>query len=378
MPRLLPDNPKQRTLIERYLMSVCAYVLGVTSAWTAKAVGLISLGYAALTTASLMIVAYVCAVYWVYRSGLNRRFDDSVLTRLQMLVAIAWCSYFISGVQDLRGVALMLYLFIAMFSFFTLNQRQTAQIVLLISLAYGTIVFWDWWRSIPGFDLTINVIQWWILSIMLLGLWMIARYTSQVREEIHRSSKMIKDQNRQITQTNQELNDALARLNELAITDELTGLGNRRHFLSTVERHIARCRSNQLGFGLCLLDLDYFKRINDEYGHLVGDEVLSTCARVLLDHMREYDFLARFGGEELVLIVTRGDETVTRLCAERLRLAVENTSLDALAPGVDLTVSVGATVFHSGDTLQEALGRADKAMYEAKRAGRNTTVFRTS
>lgn len=359
-------------------MSVCAYLLGVTSAWTAKAVGLISLGYTALTTATLMIAAYVCAVYLLYRSGLNRRVDDSVLTRVQMLVAIAWCSYFISSVQDLRGVALMLYLFIAMFSFFTLNRRQTAQIVALISLAYGTIVFWDWRRSTPGFDLTVNVIQWLILSIMLLGLWMVARYTSQVREEIHRSSQMIKDQNRQITQTNEELNDALARLNQLAITDELTGLSNRRHFRSTVERHIARCRSNQLSFGLCLLDLDHFKRINDEYGHQIGDEVLVTCARVLLDHMREYDFLARFGGEEFVLIVTRGDEAVTRMCVERLRCAVENAGLDLIAPDVDLTVSVGATVFHSGDTLEEALGRADKAMYEAKYAGRNTTVFRAS
>jgi diguanylate cyclase (GGDEF)-like protein len=348
------------------------------SAWTAKAVGLISLGYTALTVASFLIVVYVVAVYCIYRSGLNRRFQDSALTRVQMLVAIAWCSYFISGVQALRGVALMLYLFIAMFSFFTLNPRQTAQIVLLISLAYGVIISWDWWRAAPGFDLTLNLIQWVILSIMLLGLWMIARYTSQVREDIHRSTQLIKDQNRQITQTNAELNDALARLNQLAITDELTGLSNRRHFLSTVERHIARCRGNQLTFGLCLLDLDHFKRVNDEYGHQVGDTVLASCARVLLDHMREYDFLARFGGEELVLIVTRGDEAVTRMCAERLRRAVENAGIGAIAPGIELTVSVGATVFRAGDTLEEALGRADKAMYEAKRAGRNTTIFRVS
>ena len=373
--RFFPQDQKQRVLVERYLMSVSAYVLGLACAWSARASGLIRFDNAALVVATLLIGVQACAGYWLYRSGRNRRFDDSVLTRIQMLVATAWCTYFISGVQELRGVSLMFYLFIAMFSFFTLNQWQTAQIGVVISSAYGAVVVWDWWNSTPGISLGVNVIQWAILSVMLLGLWMIARYMAQVREKIQRSTRMIEAQNQQIRQTNEELNEALARLEQLATTDELTGLSNRRHFLTTVDRHIAHCRSDQLSFGLCVLDLDHFKRVNDEYGHQVGDHVLATCARVMSEHMREYDFLARFGGEELVLIVTRGDEDITRACAERLRLAAENADLGSVPPGCTLTVSVGSTVFRWGDTLEAALGRADQALYEAKRAGRNRCRF---
>jgi diguanylate cyclase (GGDEF)-like protein len=292
-----------------------------------------------------------------------------------MLVAIAWISFFLWSTQELRGAMLLIYIFVAMFSLFTLTPRQTAAMGLAVSLVYAIVIVLDWWSAATGFDLTINVIQWGIVSAALMWLVAIAKYMSGVRDKLARSSKMIRLQNAEIQRANEQLENALSKLKRLVITDELTGLSNRRHLLETINVHIESCHNDQFEFGLCMLDLDNFKMINDTFGHQVGDQVLRVAAELMRQNMREYDFLARYGGEEFTLIVTRGDEAVTLRCAERLRRAMADADLSDLALGVSLTVSIGATVFRPGDSLQTALDRADAALYQAKQAGRNTCVM---
>ena len=374
----MPVERKQRDVIERFLLSVTAYALCVAIAWIAKFSGLTRLSYEALTAGSLVILAYVIGVYLVYRTGLNRSIEDSLFTRLQMLVAIGWISLFVWSAEELRGAMLMIYLFVAMFSFFTLSPRQTAGIGLLISTIYGALIGLDWWRERPDFNLIVNVVQWCILSAALLWSSSISAYLSGVRQKMRSSTQLVRSQSAELSRTNRELETALARLGHLAVTDELTGLSNRRHFLSTVNAHMERSRNEQFGFGVCLLDLDHFKRVNDTYGHLTGDRVLKAFSDVMRANMREYDFLARFGGEEFTLIVTRGDKTVTLRCAERLRKAVANADFSGLIEDLELTVSIGATVYQRGETLETVLARADAAIYEAKRAGRNVCVLKSA
>ncbi len=371
-----PDDLKQRRVIERYLLSVSAYVLCVAIAWAAKATSQTSLSYETLAVSTIAIAVYIVGVYGVYRSGLNRRFEDSVLTRLQMLVAIAWISLFVWSTQELRGVMLLIYFFVAMFSLFTLNPRKTAAMGLVISVLFGAVVAVDWWTLRPGFDLTVGFIQWGILTSALIWLSTISGYMTAVREKVIESNEKIRAQNAEIQLANERLQEALTELNRMVTKDELTGLSNRRHFLEIINEHIANSHSERFEFGLCVLDLDNFKAINDTHGHLVGDEVLRSAAELMRQNMREYDFLARFGGEEFTLIVTRGDEAITRDCAERLRMALANAELSEGNQPIRLTVSIGATVFRAGDTLEAALARADAAMYAAKRNGRNACVMR--
>lgn len=373
-----PADRTQRNLIERFLLSVTAYVLCVAIAWVAKLTGLTQLDHLTLAISTLVILAYVVGVYFIYRSGLNRRIDDSLLTRLQMLVAVGWISFFLWNTEQLRGAMLIIYLFVAMFSFFTLSPRQTAGVGLVISVVYGSIIALDWWRDTPGFNLVVNAVQWGILSSALLWLFSISLYLNAVRAKMRRSTDLVRAQSSELQRANRQLEAAMAQLNHQATTDELTGLSNRRHFLSTVNMHIERSRENRFGFGLCVLDLDHFKHINDTFGHLIGDRVLQAFADVMRTNMRTYDFLARLGGEEFTLIVTRGDETVTRRCAERLRQAVADANFSNLIDGLELTVSIGATVFSDGDTLVTAMTRADAALYDAKRAGRNMCIVKLS
>lgn len=167
-----------------------------------------------------------------------------------------------------------------------------------------------------------------------------------------------------------------ARMLDLAETDGLTGLPNRRKAESRLHAEIARAKRHDQPFSVALLDIDRFKRVNDTYGHAAGDHVLKTLAGVLFRELREVDLVARLGGEEFLVILPATDPPGARRTAERLRCAVERAG--ATLPGgtaLTYTVSIGVASWpDDGETAELLLERADQALYMAKREGRNRTV----
>jgi len=162
------------------------------------------------------------------------------------------------------------------------------------------------------------------------------------------------------------------RMRELALTDELTGLPNRRQVLARLEALLAagsRC-------AVLIADLDRFKSINDEHGHLVGDAVLRSVGLALRESARDPVLLGRLGGEEFIAVLPDAGIEHARQYAERLRAEVSVLDVSPLLPGRRLTVSVGATASVAGDDVGSLLKRADDALYAAKDAGRNRTVAR--
>lgn len=156
--------------------------------------------------------------------------------------------------------------------------------------------------------------------------------------------------------------------------DALTGLYNRRHVVETLEHELARAARQDGAVGVLMLDIDHFKRVNDVYGHAVGDAVLVEVARRLSVELRSWDVVARVGGEEFCVVTPGlGDEAAVLALAERMRGAVAERAV--LARGdvaIPVTVSVGAALLHSGEGSAElAFDRADRALYAAKRRGRN-------
>ncbi len=171
--------------------------------------------------------------------------------------------------------------------------------------------------------------------------------------------------------------DALLELNEelerLAKTDELTGLANRRHFLEVLDKELDRAARYERPLALVLMDLDRFKEVNDSFGHVAGDEVLKSAARVLLDVSRDVDLAARLGGEELVLLLPETEAVGARAVADRIRMRIE--SLHHRSPAgipFQVTASLGVAAVRAGAIAPETLlQRADEAMYRAKQGGRN-------
>ena len=159
-----------------------------------------------------------------------------------------------------------------------------------------------------------------------------------------------------------------------SLTDDLTGLGNYRAFVATVHKEIERAARFDRPLTLLMLDLDHFKVVNDTHGHPRGDAVLVEIATRLREQLRDVDTLARYGGEEIVAVLPETDEEGAAQAAERLRATVSAAPyLSAGQPPVRLTVSVGAAVFPAhGTTAAALLAAADDALYDAKRAGRDT------
>jgi diguanylate cyclase (GGDEF)-like protein/PAS domain S-box-containing protein len=168
-----------------------------------------------------------------------------------------------------------------------------------------------------------------------------------------------------------------AELRDMAATDFLTGLPNRRHFLVQLEEQIARMeRSTSPQTAVMMLDLDYFKKINDTYGHAVGDAVLKHVARCIRGTLRRIDTAGRVGGEEFAIVLPGADLAAALVSAERLRQAVADTPL-VLGDGstIAITVSIGITELKPTDKgVDTPLVRADEALYRAKGGGRNRVV----
>jgi len=170
--------------------------------------------------------------------------------------------------------------------------------------------------------------------------------------------------------------NTLQDMKKLAVTDPLTGLFNRRYLLEQLQNELARCKRHGHVFSLCMLDLDEFKYCNDTFGHLFGDTILQRIAQLLLQNIRSTDVLARIGGDEFLVLLPETPQDMARELAERLRTSVEQTTVlpfDALHPRpLNLTASLGIVCYPDhGDTSELLLEHVDKALYRAKKMGKN-------
>jgi diguanylate cyclase (GGDEF)-like protein/PAS domain S-box-containing protein len=162
------------------------------------------------------------------------------------------------------------------------------------------------------------------------------------------------------------------KLEILATTDPLTGVSNRRHFMEMSEKEISRARRSQIPLSIAMIDIDNFKRINDRYGHAVGDLVLKELVAICSGNLRPYDILGRLGGEEFAITTVGCDLQEAFTLSERLRERVANHVINADGKDISFKISIGVSEL-SGDmeNLVSILNRADQALYLAKNAGRN-------
>jgi diguanylate cyclase (GGDEF)-like protein len=163
---------------------------------------------------------------------------------------------------------------------------------------------------------------------------------------------------------------------ELSCTDALTGVANRRHILENLDNILISQRSQDLPVSVLMVDIDYFKRINDDHGHLAGDQALVATATALRDCLRQGDMIGRYGGEEFLIILPGARKTNAEEIAERCRRAISTLVINAKGVGLPLTASVGLACRNRGEIRDSdhIIHLADEAMYEAKKAGRNRGV----
>ena len=231
-----------------------------------------------------------------------------------------------------------------------------------------------------------------ILVAALAAFLLLCKYQNLVEEfslikardaELTRINRELRAEVQLRKKTEQSLRQTEELYRQLSITDPLTGIFNRRHFYQMANLELQRtCRYNH-PLAVIMFDLDHFKRINDIYGHAVGDKVLQAVAHLVRKAVRVVDIFARYGGEEFILLLPETDRQAVGLTAERLRRQIAGRPLNLEENLIKVTISLGAyafdptSLFHppTPETLDLLINLADKALFEAKRTGRNRAVI---
>ncbi len=161
---------------------------------------------------------------------------------------------------------------------------------------------------------------------------------------------------------------------DAALQDALTGCGNKRAFDSTLHREAELSRRHNQSLSIITIDIDYFKNINDQFGHTAGDDILKQLVECISSSARKSDLCFRCGGEEFIVVLNKTNEIGARIIAERLRLAVEKTRFVHGDQIIPVTISAGTATFTHAEKLESLIKRSDKALYKAKNSGRNRVV----
>jgi two-component system, cell cycle response regulator len=172
-----------------------------------------------------------------------------------------------------------------------------------------------------------------------------------------------------------KLYETMQRLEELALTDPLTGMPNRRAILDILEKEMSRSQRTNRALLIALIDVDHFKEVNDHWGHLAGDLVLKECVQRLRNHLRRYDSVGRLGGDEFLVVIPETEVDSTPEILQRLCRIVAETPVCICEGEIAVTISQGVAKWTDNISLDDLLKRADEALYLAKKQGRNQTVY---
>lgn len=184
-------------------------------------------------------------------------------------------------------------------------------------------------------------------------------------------TRMFNNLESEVQERTRELTELNTRLDEAASVDALTRILNRRGFSQKADLEIARVGRTHRGFALIMSDIDYFKAFNDQYGHACGDFILERVAVLLREQLRDVDIMARWGGEEFIFLLPETTIDGGEVLAEKLRLALENHLFEYMGHSLSLTMTFGVSRFKYGQTFDDCLLRADRALYQGKQLGRN-------
>jgi len=290
--------------------------------------------------------------------GFNERFRDHYLVAPQSVVCMTVALAFTYIAPEAGGLFLCTLFIVFSFSSLRSTPRQTMMIWTVVTIGMaGLFLLTDKPVSIPhgSYLERFTSMLVFILTIgrcMFLGI-----FSSSMKHSLYQSGLKLKE--------------AYKRIEELAELDELTGSFNRRCIMRMLDEEIARAGRSGSACSIALIDLDWFKRINDAFGHPTGDEVLRTFAITMFANIRSVDRFGRYGGEEFLLVLPdmATDSAVRAL--DRLRAIIADLDWSAFSPGMKVTISAGVATLKPDEKPDTFLARADSALYAAKARGRN-------
>jgi len=355
---LLSSEPKRRFRVLQTSVAILATLAGggvmQYVAWAG------AVDRVAVVAWTGVVLAGCAGFFGAIRSGWSERFADPALTVAQMVYAVTCCAaaYAIAGAM--RGAVLPLAMVVLAFGMFTLSPRKVVAISVYAVAAFGAAMGLMARRDPQTFVPAVEWSHFLMIATMMPTMSVLAAQHARLRRRLKRQT--------------QELAGALAKIQFLATRDELTGLVNRRQALELLERERQRTLRTGAAFCVALIDLDHFKQVNDSHGHATGDEALRMFAREAQKLVRATDALARWGGEEFLLLMPDSALPPAREGVDRVRRCIEAVVVAVDDARLTITLSAGVVQHRQGETVAQTIERADAALYCAKAEGRNRVV----
>ncbi|MEO7050825.1 MAG: GGDEF domain-containing protein [Rhodanobacter sp.] len=340
--------------MRRFYMALSTYAAGGALVQAFAWAGYLPRWLPACWVAGVILVN--AAFFVTLRRGWNMSLRDPSMTQLQLVVSMAAAMVLIFYADQARGALLVLLVVPMLFGAFRLSFRQMISIGALGVAGYAGMIVLSRQLHHDRLPLALELLHLACLAVTMLYVCIICSYMSRVREE---------------------LAAAVTKIRVLAVRDPLTGLFNRRHLDETLTMEDARLERQLTGsVVLCVVDIDHFKKINDCYGHPVGDAVLAQVAKCIQGSVRAVDYVARYGGEEFVLLLEESEGASAQVTCERIRGQIAQLRLPGL-PALSVTVSIGLASRTAAEPTSKLLARADQALYLAKARGRNRVAVAT-
>jgi len=356
---LWTDERNTRIRLQHWWLTVVIYAgcAGVMSLFTRSKV---LSGNAIL--AWFACVLFCLGVFHVLiRSGWSRRFQDAALSQAQIVFAIfaVMAGYTIAGAA--RSAVLLPFVVVLNFGAFSIGWRRMVQLTMLALTVMGAVMMWMHARWPGRYSTVVDLSNFLVSMITLPGASALALRLNSLQARLQ--------------QQRVDLKAALNRIQDLATLDELTGLANRRRARELLLTEVTRVdRAVQL-FSVALLDLDFFKQLNDRFGHAGGDQILRCFSEVARANVRSVDTVARWGGEEFLILMPEADVSHAFEAMERLRERIAVLSVTSELGDMRFTFSAGVASHRLGQSVDDTIARADRALYNAKAAGRNRVVL---
>jgi len=353
-PKTLARRAKQRRQIQGMIaVSILVDAL-VLLIYTRAGTIPLSVGPAYAATGLSSVALYTV----LSELGVNDRFKDHYMVAPQSTVSMAIMIAF-AYITPEAGVIFLCALF-TVFAFSSLRStpRQTAVIWTAMSLGLaGLFLLTDKPISMPHGNYLERMATMLVFILTVGRCMFIGIFSSAMKQSLYQSGLKLKE--------------AYKRIEELAEVDELTGASNRRCIMRMLDEEVGRARRTGSPCSIALIDLDWFKRINDAYGHPTGDEVLRTFAITMFANIRPIDRFGRYGGEEFLLVLPNATQDGAWRMLDRLRAIIADLDWNAFSPGMRVTISAGVAMLRADENPDAFLARADRALYAAKAQGRN-------
>jgi diguanylate cyclase len=350
-PSATHDELKQQLRLRRFLQASifsALYLLVLTIFYTQN-----KIDRETLFETCAIVTTVIFGFLIVLRLGLNLRFSDPSLTVFQLLAAVFTMLFVVYRAPDTR-LAFTAFFFVAfMFGMLRCSSTKLAGLG-FVSLAALAMVIWRRYSdNHNGEMLRLDMLQFVVIAITFPWFVFIGGRVKRLQRDLL------------------EVNIKLEDIEEKARHDDLTGVYNRRALMVAMEESKQWANASGEPLSICVIDLDLFKRYNDEFDHLSGDRVLQAFAQAVRDGLRSTDVFGRYGGDEFVQILPHTALAGAMLDAERLCTRIKTLEIPFSRSMGPLTVSVGVAQYRPGETIVQTFSRADAALYRAKQLGRN-------